>query len=160
MYNKVTKRLDILKCNYELLPHQIVQTAEETKEVLDSYGYQTIKNLFLTNKKGDMFYLVSMPWNKPVKIAEIGTNQGVGRVSFGNDDILMEIMGVKSGSVGAFNLLNVKTNDFKYFIDEDIMEYEYLTFHPNQNDYTIAIKRDDFLKYLKTTKKEFEVVKI
>lgn len=160
MKDKVIKRLDILKSDYELIAHEIVHTAEETKAVMDEHGYPTIKNLFLTNQKGDMFYLISTPSDKDVKITDIAHSQNLNRFSFGDDETLMEIMGVKSGSVGAFNLLNVKTDAFKYFIDEEILEYEYLTFHPNQNDYTIAIKNEDFIKYLKTTKKDYEVIKI
>ncbi len=160
MLDKVKKRLDILKIDYDLINHDNLHTAEETHQTLEEHGYVAIKNFFLTNRKQDMFYLVSMPHDKPVKITDIAESQGLSRLSFGEDELLLEIMGVTSGSVGAFNLLNVKTDNFLYFIDEDIFKNEYVTFHPNRNDYTIALKHDDFYKYLKTTKKQYEVISI
>ncbi len=129
-------------------------------DAMANYDYPIIKNLFLTNKKGDMFYLISLPWDKEVQITDIAHSQDLSRFTFGNDDQLQEIMGVKSGCVGGFNLLNVKTDSFMYFIDEDILKEEYVSFHPNQNDYTLALKSEDFLKYLNTTKKEYKVIKI
>lgn len=160
MVDKVKKRLDILKIDYDLISHDVVHTAEETMEAMKDYDYPIIKNLFLANKKGDMFYLVSLPWDKEVQIQDIAHSQDLTRLTFGNDAQLMEVLGIKSGSVGGFNLLNVKTDAFIYYIDEDILKEEYVSFHPNQNDYTLALKSDDFLKYLKTTKKEYKVIKI
>ena len=63
-------------------------------------------------------------------------------------------MGVASGAVSVFNLINDVENMVEIVIDESLGNAEKINFHPNDNTETLTISYRDFLKFLKAMGKE------
>ncbi len=76
---------------------------------------------------------------------------GVGNGNLrGADPELMEAtIGVKGGSVNLFAIINDKDSKIKLVIDHTLLKnFDFVGFHPMQNDYTTAIKKEDVQKVI------------
>ena len=71
---------------------------------------------------------------------------GEKRLSFGDEVTLQEKLGIKSGAVSIFNVINLKDNDITFLLDENILKYEKVGFHPNVNTFTVTFDPQNLYK--------------
>ena len=83
-----------------------------------------------------------------------------GRVSFANEAMLMELLGVKPGSVNAFAPVNDTENQVSVVIDAPLLENELINCHPLINEMTTTIFREDLLKFLTLVNHEPLIVRV
>ena len=69
-------------------------------------------------------------------------------------------LGLKPGSVSPFGLVNDEDHHVYVFLDENLLKAEKLSFHPNDNRASLAIKRDDFIRYMESTGNGYEWIKL
>jgi Ala-tRNA(Pro) deacylase len=72
----------------------------------------------------------------------------------------MKYLGVEPGSVSPFGLINDPDKHVHLFMDEKLLEYDRLAFHPNVNTASIVVSKTDFLKFLDHTGNTYEFVKL
>jgi Ala-tRNA(Pro) deacylase len=60
----------------------------------------------------------------------------------------MRYLGLETGAVSAFGLINDKENHVKVVIDEDLKKAAAVNFHPNVNTATAGISFPDFERFL------------
>ena len=60
----------------------------------------------------------------------------------------MNILGIKPGSVSQFGLLNDKEKKFKFFFDQELMDFQILNFHPLINTSTVSIAPNDLINLI------------
>ena len=140
--------LDDLGISHETRHHAPVFTVEESEHVTAMIPGGHTKNLFLKDKKGNFFLIVAgnharIPLNRVHGL--IGAQS---RVSFGNAEKLMELLGVTPGSVNAFAPMNDHENRVSVIIDEPLLENDRINCHPLINDKTTTISREDLLRFL------------
>lgn len=152
--NPVTKtpqdlfaKLDELGIEYKTYNHEPVFTVEESHKIKEDMPGAHSKNLFLRNKKGQM-WLFSTIGTKTIDLKRLQTALEAGRVSFGSPDRLMAYLGVVPGSVTPFAAFNDQDCQVKVVLDADFMAYDILNFHPLENDKTTAIAPLDLVKFL------------
>lgn len=64
-------------------------------------------------------------------------------------EVLEQTLGVKGGSVNLFALVNDPTHKVQLLIDSKLLnDFEYVGFHPMQNDFTTAIRKEDVRKII------------
>lgn len=139
----ILEKLDI---KYDEIVHKNVYTIKEVddlKERIDGVG---VKNIFLTNKRGG-YFLVLIKDNKRLDIKMLESIFNTGHLSFGSDIELKDILGVESGSVSVFNIINDKLNRVNIFIDKELVSKRIL-FHPNINTRTISINYNDVIRII------------
>lgn len=127
--------------------HAPVFTVEEAKEVRGHLPGCHTKNLFVRNKKEQMF-LVVCEQDRRVRLKELGELLGAGRLSFGSPRRLMRRLGVMPGSVNPFAVINDLEREVEVVLDRAILEDEPLNFHPLDNSMTTAISSADLLRFL------------
>ncbi len=142
---EVLKKLDISFTRHE---HPPVYTVEEAEKHWTSIAGAHCKNLFLRNKKGNRHYLVILESCKIVDLKSLTKRLGEDRLSFASEERLMRYLGLGTGAVSAFGLINDRENHVQVVIDEDLKEAEAVNFHPNVNTATVGISFADFEKYL------------
>ncbi len=141
--------LDELGMKIETHHHEAVFTVEASEHVTASIPGGHTKNLFVKDKKGNFFLIVA--GNK----ARISLNKvhgligAQGRVSFANEELLMQHLGVKPGSVNAFAPMNDTDNAVKVIIDAPLFEDDLINCHPLTNTMTTTIKKEDLLQFLR-----------
>ena len=99
-------RLDRLGIAHTTHPHPPLFTVEESKRLRGALPGGHCKNLFLRDKKRNLFLLVALE-DRPIDLKSLRHALGAaGNLSFGSPETLMEVLGVAPGAVTPFALIN------------------------------------------------------
>jgi Ala-tRNA(Pro) deacylase len=151
-------RLDALGIAHTTVRHAPLFTVEQSKTVQKGLEGGHTKNLFVKDKKGRHF-LVSMEQDAVVDLKTIHTAiGGQGRVSFGNADDMMAMLGVVPGSVTLFGVINDIAHQVTVFIDEGLLAHDMINAHPLTNEATTSIATADMLRFLASVGHEARIL--
>ena len=152
--------LDGLGITTETIRHPPLFTVAESKALRGQIAGGHTKNLFLKDKK-DNFFLVSVAEDAEVDLKAIHHVIGAAsRVSFGNPERLMAMLGVTPGAVTLFGAINDSEGRVRVIVDEALMRETSINAHPLTNEATTAIAPADLLLFLKATGHEPAILKI
>lgn len=152
----VLSKIGIEYKNHE---HPPVYTVEEADQYHDGIEGVHSKNLFFKDRKNNMFLVVTLS-DKQINIKDIAKKIDAKNPSFGKPELLNEVMGVVPGSVTPFAVINIKNNDVKIVLDEDMMEHPLINFHPLVNTATTTISSDDLLKFMEHCNQKPEIIRL
>ena len=127
---RVYKVLDELGISYARHEHPPVFTVEEAEKHWTQITGAHCKNLFLRNKKGNRHYLVILEASKVADLKSLNKLLGEDRLSFASAERLMKFLGLETGAVSAFGLINDTENHVQVVIDEDLKQAAAVNFHP------------------------------
>jgi Ala-tRNA(Pro) deacylase len=151
------QKLDI---QFEYHEHPPLATIEDAKIHWKDYNSGRCKNIFFRNHKGDRHYLVILEHLRQLDIKDLEKRLKQGKLTFASDTRLNKYLGVESGSVSPFGLINDKEKHVHLFIDEKLNDFERLAFHPNINTASIVVSKPDFLKFLEFTGNSYEFIRL
>jgi Ala-tRNA(Pro) deacylase len=140
-------RLDALGIRSITVEHPALFTVEQSKELRGDIPGAHTKNLFLKCKKGTIWLVVAVE-STPVNLKTLHQHFGCGRLSFGSADLMREILGVESGSVTPFSVINDTEGRVQVVLDEALFAYDRLNFHPLVNTATTGISKDGLMAFL------------
>ncbi|HHV39826.1 MAG TPA: prolyl-tRNA synthetase associated domain-containing protein [Bacteroidales bacterium] len=146
--DKVLRQLEEWGIMYRIYQHPPLPTAEEAIAYWKDIEAQHCKNLFFRNHKGNKHYLVVFDWKKVLPIHKIEKMLKQGKLTFASPKRMTRYLGVEPGSVSPFGLLNDADNHVILFLEEGLKNVEEISFHPNDNRFTVVISQEDFRKYL------------
>jgi Ala-tRNA(Pro) deacylase len=106
------------------------------------------KNLFLKDKKGDLWLIVTLE-ERNIRLNSLPKALNSARLSFAKPELLWEILGVRPGSVTPFALINDRAQKCRLILDAPMLTHTKLNYHPLTNEATTTISRDDFLKFIR-----------
>lgn len=144
-------RLEDWGLNYALHEHVPLRTVEDSKAVEDQFmvpgeNALRIKNLYLRDKK-KRNYLVTLEQNREIELKALGAELGVGNLSFGSPDRLLQNLGIRPGAVSPLAMISGAENNVKFFMDAAAKMTDVIYMHPLVNDRTVAMKRDDVFAF-------------
>jgi Ala-tRNA(Pro) deacylase len=143
--------LDALGIPVETHEHAPVFTVGESGAVKAGIPGAHSKNLFLKDRKGRLF-LVAAGHETAIDLKRLGPLLGAtGRLSFGSPDLLLEVLGVRPGSVTAFAALNDTEGRVAVILDAALVASERVNAHPLRNTATTGIASADLLRFLRAT---------
>ena len=139
----------------ETREHEALHTVEEAQAARALWGAPWTtgghcKNLFLKDKKGALFLVVTLE-TRALKLNQLGGPIGAARLSFGNAELLYEVLGVRPGSVTPFALTNDRTHRVTPVFDAPMLAHERLHYHPLDNRATTAISKDGLMAFVAAT---------
>lgn len=105
------------------------------------------KNLFLKDKK-QRLWLISARQDTVIDLKRAPAVIGSDRLSFGNEDLMWETLGVRPGSVTALGLANDVERRVTFVLDRRLWEADIVNFHPLTNTATTALSQDAFRRVL------------
>jgi Ala-tRNA(Pro) deacylase len=149
--------LDGLGIETETVDHPPLFTVEESQALRGDIPGAHTKNLFLKCKKGTL-WLVTALEETPINLKTLHHTIGSGRLSFGNADLLMEVLGLAPGSVSTFGVINDTAGRVTVVLDEGLMAHERINLHPLVNTATTGIGRSDLIRFLKATGHEPKII--
>lgn len=142
----VLKELGI---DYSYYEHDPVFSVEESAPLKAGIPGTHCRCLFLRDKKQAMFLVVAAN-DTPVDLKGLQNQLGCGRLSFGSEERLWRVLGVRPGSVCPFAVINDTGREVTVILDQCMMAAEIVNYHPMQNDMTIGLSPQDlqvFLEY-------------
>src|ERR1700722_12684654 len=140
-----------LSIETETVEHPPLHTVEDSQALRGDIPGGHTKNLFVKDKKGNLFLLV-LGETTVVDLKRVHEKIGAqGRVSFGSADLLEEVWGVRPGAVTPFGAINDKAVRVCVVLDDAMMRHERLNFHPLINTRTTGLKSADLVKFLRAT---------
>src|SRR5258707_7987029 len=98
-------RLKELGIAQRTVEHPPVFTVEQAKALRGDLPGHHVKNLFLRNKKEEIWLVVALE-DRAIDLKRLGEMLGAGRLSFGSPERLARYLGVEPGSVTPFAVIN------------------------------------------------------
>jgi len=150
--DQLLARLQELGIQSHTIDHAPVFTVEESKELRGQLPGGHVKNLFLRNKKEEM-WLVTVEESKRIDLKALGekltgATGGAAKLSFGSADRLMQYLGVIPGAVTPFAVINDKTRAVRMVLDQDLLRHDVVHAHPLVNFKATALAPQDLLRFL------------
>lgn len=128
--------------------HPAVFRVEEGLELKAAMPGAHTKNLFLKDKKGRL-WLVSARQDTEIDLKALPRVIGSDRLSFGNEALMWETLGVRPGSVTALGLINDPDHRVTFVLDRALWEADIVNFHPLTNTATTGLPQAAFRAVLK-----------
>ena len=144
-------QLDDWGIAYVLHEHVPLRTVEDSKAVEDQFMVPgenafRVKNLFLRDKK-KRNYLVTLQQDREIDLKALGAGLGVGNLSFGSADRLMENLGIRPGAVSPLAMITGADKGVRFFMDAGAQEADVIYVHPLVNDRTLAMPRTALMAF-------------
>jgi Ala-tRNA(Pro) deacylase len=152
--------LSSLKIDFNRYEHPPVFTIEEAKQHWADIPGTHCKNLFLRNKKGSRHYLLTIEQSKSADLKELTRQLGEDRLSFASGERLMRHLGLETGAVSPFGLINDQTNSVQVLVDEELQDAVCIFFHPNVNTATVGLSFYDFERFLEYSGNPFRYISV
>jgi len=137
--------------------HPAVFRVEEGLELKAALPGAHTKNLFLKDKKGRL-WLISARQDTVIDLKRAPGTIGSDRLSFGNEGLLYETLGLTPGSVTALGLINDVDRRVTFVLDKALWDADIVNFHPLTNTATTALAQPDFRRFLTLLGREPMVV--
>jgi Ala-tRNA(Pro) deacylase len=138
--------------------HPAVFRVEEGLELKAALPGAHTKNLFLKNKKKGRLWLISARQDTVIDLKRAPALIGSDRLSFGNETLMWETLGVRPGSVTALGLINDTDRRVSFVLDQALWDADIVNFHPLTNTATTALDQAAFRKALALMEREPVVV--
>ena len=131
----------------ETVDHPPLHTVEESQALRGDIPGGHTKNLFLKCKKGTLWLITALE-DTPIDLKTLHHKLGSGRLSFGNAQLLDEVLGLTPGAVSTFGVINDTERRVTVVLDEALVRHERINLHPLVNTATTGISRDGVMRFL------------
>jgi Ala-tRNA(Pro) deacylase len=142
--------LDRLGIACRTVEHPPVFTVEQAKALRGHLAGHHIKNLFLRNKKEEMWLVVALE-DRAIDLKRLSEALGAGRLSFGSPGRLKRHLGVEPGSVTPLALINDRERLVRLALDRGLADGEPVNVHPLVNTMTTTVAAADLLRFFEAT---------
>ncbi|MBE6866654.1 MAG: prolyl-tRNA synthetase associated domain-containing protein [Oscillospiraceae bacterium] len=132
---------------HQIFEHEAVYTIEGMMALGLPDAHRVAKNLFLRDDKKH-FYLLVTKEDRKINMKELQAKLGTRRLSFANETQLMDILGLISGAVCPFGVLNDKNRQVTVFFD-DYFSAGTIGVHPLDNTASVFLKVSDIVDIIK-----------
>lgn len=113
-----------------------------------AFGIDTVKTILLTNRQKTKYWLyVTHAW-RPFVTKDFGAALQIPRVSFADEELMMQILGTPHGAATAFGLIRPEASEVTFVMDRDIAERERIVITDGDACGFIAIRNNDLFLLL------------
>lgn len=94
LQKKIYETLEEMKIPFERVENSPSHTMEDAIAINERLGGRMAKNLLLTNRQNNRFWLLVMDGDKPFVTRDFSGTLGIPRVSFAREELLHDLLGV------------------------------------------------------------------
>lgn len=141
---KVFEFLESTGAKYEWLAHGLKFAVSEYDEVCKALEINIIRNIFLENKKGQL-YLLMIEANKKFVTKEVSHKVGSSRLQFASAEKLMDAMQTEPGGVSNLGLIFDTDNRVQLVVDKDLLDAPYMGMVPASRTKSLRMLPSDWL---------------
>lgn len=146
---KLLERLSSLGIEAVTVDHPPVYTVEEARALRGNIPGGHCKNLFLKDKKGQLWLIVCLE-DLVIDLKRLPAKIGAARISFGKPDLLLDVLGVEPGSVTPFALINDTRQQVIVVLDRKMMEFDKVSYHPLVNTATTSLTPNELVQFIRS----------
>ncbi|MBR4036384.1 MAG: prolyl-tRNA synthetase associated domain-containing protein [Oscillospiraceae bacterium] len=143
---------------HQIFEHQAVYTIEGMMALGLPDADRVAKNLFLRDDKKH-FYLLVTKEDRKINMKELQVKLGTRRLSFANETQLMDILGLISGAVCPFGVLNDGEKQVTVFFD-DYFADGIIGVHPLDNTASVFLSVHDVMEIIRPFCLDFKFVNL
>ena len=144
---------------FEIYEHRPITSVEESKQLGLPHEGAGTKNFFLRDKKKRNYFIITTKEDKPVDLKEVRQILGTTALSFASEEDMDRMLGIITGAVGPFAVLNDEEHKVKVYIDGEIRT-GLMDAHPNDNGATMFLKADDVIRLLREDGAEADYIEL
>jgi len=148
----VLRHLSETGISYKNVEHRAIYTMEEMLSLGLPNTERVAKNLFLKDK-GRNYYLLTVPEDRKVNLKELRAILSSKALTFAKPEELESILGVISGAVTPFGLLNDNEKRVAMVFD-NFFKGGLIGVHPVDNTATVFLDFEDLVKVVSPFAKE------
>lgn len=137
--------LDRLQIPYTWLDHEMKMTIADCRDIDKLLQIDLCKNLFLSTKAKDRFFMLMMPGTKKFITKDVSRLLGTTRLEFAAEEYMEEFLHLTPGSVSVMGLMYDKENKVQLLIDSDVLRRDYIGCHPCINTASLRMSTSDFI---------------
>lgn len=130
--------------------HPPLFTVEESKALRGDLPGAHVKNMFLKDKKGQL-WLVTCLEHRKIRIRDLEKQIGAPKASFGKPELLWDTLGIRPGAVSPFGLINDPAHRVNLVLDQQMLKADPINAHPLHNEATTTLSCAAFLKFFEIT---------
>lgn len=113
-----------------------------------AFGIETVKTILLTNRQKNKFWLYVTHARKAFITKEFGASLGIPRVSFADEELMLQVLGTKHGAATPFGLLRDSAKEVTFVMDRDVAAREKIVITDGDPCGFIAIANEDLFNLL------------
>jgi Ala-tRNA(Pro) deacylase len=137
---------DRLGIEHSTVEHPPFFTVEEGRPWHSKIPGLHCKSLFIKDRKGGI-WLVVMPADKRANLGRLEKVLGAPRFSFARPKVLQQVLALTPGSVTPFGLINDTQRRVTVILDEEMLDSEWVNFHPLHNAASTTLRSSDLLRF-------------
>jgi Ala-tRNA(Pro) deacylase len=141
------RRLDALGIRHATHHHPPLHTVAESVDLRGSLPGGHCKSLFLRDRKGGLWLVVALE-DRRVDLKALADRLGAPRFSFASPALLLDVLGVRPGSVTPFALMNDRERRVRVVLEAEMLALDPLNYHPLVNTATTAIAPGDLQRFI------------
>lgn len=134
---------------FEEYAHPAVFTCEEAQRATGHIPGIRTKNLFLTSKQRDTFFLVTTTEGGRTNLKALAGRLDTQKLSFGNEEELQRMLGISAGHVSLLSAINDTVAQVKVYLDRAIWTGAGVHCHPLTNSETLLLTPPNIEKFFK-----------
>ena len=157
---KVFDAMESMNISYDVIEHPAVYTVEEMDKLNIDSKNEIVKNLFVRDDKKKRYFLIVLQKDKRANLKEIRKELNCRPLSFASEEDLGKYMKLSKGSVTPFGILNDPDCKVEVVLDKDILLFEHIGVHPNENTATVWICPQDLESIIKNNGNNIFHIKI
>lgn len=158
--NSIYPLLNNKHIHFKYTEHRPVYSMEELNVLEMPADAVICKNLFLRNNNGKQHFLLTIPAATPVDLKELAVKLASSRLSFASAERLEKYLGLQSGLVSPFGLLNDTSKSVIFVSSKNLPPPAIIGIHPNDNTATVWLAFGDLLSLLSELKAEVKLVEM
>lgn len=125
----------------------------------ESYGI--CKHLVLRERKGEKrYFLIVTDENKSVDLKKLKERLDCGKLEFASKEELETFLKTYPGNVSIFHLLYETEQKVNLVLDQELLEYPSLAFHPLYNGMSVFLEPQEVIKFLQKMNRTVEMIEI
>ncbi|MCR4805097.1 MAG: prolyl-tRNA synthetase associated domain-containing protein [Clostridia bacterium] len=142
---KVFEFLESTGADYTWVAHDTKFAVSEYEDVCRALDIKIIRNIFLENKKGQLFLLM-IHADKKFVTKDVSHKVGSSRLQFASAEKLMDALQEEPGGVSNLGLIFDAENKVQLIVDRDLLDAPYLGMVPASRTKSLRMTPADWLE--------------
>ncbi len=155
-FKSETQRLIYESLDRENFPYTRIESdpgvsMDDCLNIDRAFGIDTVKTILLTNRQKNKFWLYVTHARKSFITKEFGSSLQIPRVSFADEELMIQVLGTPHGAATPFGLLRDSAEDVTFVMDRDVAARDKIVITDGDPCGFIAIANQDLFRLLGRT---------